>query len=342
MRTLPLLLASLLLPACSTATQPIQQFGALPETNSGALARHLARMAPSPPILHASADDLLYVSDQSELYGNAVDVFSLPQAKFVGHLSLDSSEILEGLCSDGAGNVWILGWTTNGQAFYDKYAHGGANPIGSIIASGIPNGCAVDAKTGDLAVANFVDYSVGRSAGDLAVYAGGQGQATDYDGNTIKHYYYCAYDDKGNLFADGDNSAFNELPKGSSSVRNLYLDHKITPGSLQWDGKYISVVALGGSKGPTRLDRLTFSGSNGQIAGTTILKTPGNYGTYLTVQFAVGDGSIVGPGGGDGGPARRLYVWPYPAGGMAKRSVTEGSYPNFYGVAFSAAAKGTR
>jgi hypothetical protein len=299
-------------------------------------------MTPSSPILHASGDDLLYVSDQSELYGNAVDVFSLPQGKFVGHVSLDSEEILEGLCSDSAGNVWILGWTTNGQSFYDKFAHGGINPIGSIIGAGIPNGCAVDPKTGDLAVANFVDYNLGRSVGDLAIYAGGQGNPTDYDGNTIVHYYYCAYDDKGNLFADGDDPAFNELPKGGSAVRNLYLDRKIRPGSLQWDGKYISVVALGGSKGATRVDRLTFSGSSGQIAGTTTLKTPGDYGTYLSVQFAVGDGSIIGPGAGDGAPARRLYLWPYPAGGKAKRSVTEGSYPDFYGVAFSAAPKGTR
>lgn len=288
---------------------------------------------------NTSGQDTLYVSDQSELYGNVVDVFTYPQMKFTGELRLDESEYIEGLCSDSDGNVWVLGWTTNGQDFFDEFAHGGTYPTNTLIDYGIPNGCAVNSTTKDLAVANF-SGSVERYEGDLAIYPRGTGKATYYSGNTIKHYYYCAYDNKGNLFADGDSTAFNELPKGSSTVRNLYLNHKITAGSMQWDGKYVSVVALGSSKGPTHVDRLTFTGSNGQIAGTTTLKTSDDDGTYLTVQFAIAGGTIVGPSGGEGGPARILYEWPYPNGGKSTKSGSAGTNPNFYGVAVSVATKG--
>lgn len=295
-------------------------------------------MGPSWIDPNAGSQNLVYVSNQDALYQkNAVYIFAFPTGKLVGEFTNDYEETTEGLCSDSKGNVWVLGWITNGQAFYDEYSHGGTNPINSFSGYGTPSACAVNRTTGDLAIANFIDGNLGRYQGDLAIYKAGSGKPTDYYGNTIKHYYYCAYDNKGNLLADGDNPALNELPKGSSTVRNVYLNRKITPGSMQWDGKYITVVALGGSKGPTLVDRITFGGSSAQIVGTTKLTTPGNYGTYLTVQFAIGDGKIMGPGGAQAGPSRNFFLWSYPAGGKDTKSVTESGNPNFYGTAFSAA-----
>ena len=118
----------------------------------------------------------------------------------------------------------------------------------------------------------------------------------------------------------------------------MYLNRRVTPGSLQWDGKDLAVVALRSGKGPTIVDRATVAGSNAQIVGTSRLQTPHNKGTYLTVQFAIGGGDIIGPGAAAGGPQRAVYFWKYPAGGRDTTAITSGS-ANFYGVAFSAAPK---
>ncbi len=328
--------------ACGAPQQPLGPSPLLSQTRSQAVVRHLARFGRSWIRPGTSGEDLVYAADQNVLYQNIVYIFAVPSGKLVGQIMPDGEEVTEGMCSDANGDVWVLGWTTNGQAFYDEYGHGGVHPNATIIAEGIPNGCAVDASTGDLAVANFVDYNVNGRQGDLAIYTSASGKPVDYYGNTIEHYYYCAYDDKGNLLADGDNVALNELPKGGSTVRNVYLNRKITPGSMQWDGKYVSVVALGSAKGPTVVDRITFNGSSAQIVGSTKLTTAGDYGTYLTVQFAIGDGKIMGPAGGSGGPARNFDLWPYPGGGNGTKAAAQGGNPDFYGTALSIAPKGKR
>ena len=135
---------------------------------------------------------LVYVSNQNELSAlTEIDVFSFPAGELVGEITTSSEEHAEGLCSDSSGDVWVLGWTSNGQSFYDEFAHGGTRPLKGIIAESVPNGCAVDSSTGALAVANFDDFTVAGHRGDLAVYQGGQGTPVDYYGNTIQHYYYC-------------------------------------------------------------------------------------------------------------------------------------------------------
>lgn len=281
----------------------------------------------------ATSGVLLYVSDQGVWNNNGVYVYSYPQGKQVGFLQEFDGEMYEGLCSDRQGNVWTVGWIQNGQAFYDEYAHAGKYLINSINGSGVPSGCSVDPSTGNLAIANYVDGNVGR--GDIAVYQDAQGSPTDYYDSSIAYYYYCTYDDKGDLFASGNAGFINELAHKSSTLRHIYFNRKITPGSLQWNAGSLAITALEGSKGPVHVDRVTITGSGAKVVGTTSLKTYRNEGTYLPVESWIQGKAIAAPGAGNGGPTRLLYLWPYPAGGKAFKTITAPNNSNFDGVTLS-------
>ncbi len=58
--------------------------------------------------------------------------------------------------------------------------------------------------------------------------------------------YFAGYDPKGNLFADGENESYGfmlvELPKGAKKFVQLSTSNSPEfPGSVQWDGQYITV-----------------------------------------------------------------------------------------------------
>ncbi len=320
--------------ACTTQT-PSPGVGALPQ--STAIAQHLARgkswMSPQ-----AQTSDLVYVSDQGVWGHQGVYVYSYPAGTQVGFLQPDTEETYEGLCSDSAGNVFVVGWITNGQAFYDEYAHGATQPLKDIIASGVPSGCSLDPTSGNLAVANYQDFAVGRR-GDIAIYQNASGSPTDYYDNSITYYYHCAYDDEGNLYADGNTDYLNELARKSSTLRHVYFNKRIVPGSLQWNAGALAVTVVGGAKGPTLVDRATVTGSGANIIGTTKLQTYHNKGIYLDVQFWIHKKLIIGPGPGSQAETRLLYFWPYPAGGNAFKILRAPGNSNFWGVTFSGAPR---
>jgi hypothetical protein len=323
-RALVIVTTGAMLAACGAQQSPlanggIAQYSAIPQHRG----HDRSWMLPE-----AKGDTLIYVSNQGRWDDGGVLVYSYPQGKQVGFLQPDTAEQYEGLCSDTHGNVWIVGWIQNGQAFLDEYAHGGTQPIDSIIATGMPSSCSVDPSTGNLAIANYVD---------IAVYQDAQGSPTNYYDSSITYYYYCTYDDKGDLFANGDTGYVNELPRGSSTLRHIYFDKRIAAGSLQWDKGDLAVTILGGAKGPTHVDRVTIAGSGAHIIGTTSLQTYKNEGTYLDVEFWIQGKTIAGPGAGSGGPTRRLYLWPYPAGGKAFKTIAAPDNSNFDGVTISVA-----
>jgi hypothetical protein len=307
---------------------------ALPQSRSSTLAQDRAP-GHSWMLKEAASQELVYVSEVGEYNNPGVYVYSYPQGKQVGFLQESSGEIYEGLCADTNGNVWVVGWITNGQAFYTEYAHGGSQPIQDIISVGDPSGCSVDPSTGNLAVANYVDYNISGRRGDIAVWRPGSSKPIDYYDNSIKYYYYCAYDDRGNLYADGNTHYLNVLAKNSKTLRHVYFDKAIVPGSLQWNSGSLVVSLVGGAKGPVHVDRVTVKGSGAHITGTTSLQAKPAWGNYLNVQFWIQGKIITGPGPGSGGPTRTLYFWPYPAGGKATKTIAAPNNGNFYGVAIS-------
>jgi hypothetical protein len=334
-RSFIMLAATAAIAACSAPAPSASNLGALPLPQSRTMAQHHGR-AHSWMLPQALRSDLVYVSNQGDWGNNGVYVYSYPQGKQVGYLQPDTEETYEGVCSDSHGNVWIVGWTTNYQAFYDEYAHGGTQQIGSLISRGVPSGCAVDPSTGNLAIANYMDFEANDHRGDIAIYQKASGNPTDYYDASIAYYYYCAYDDKGNLYADGNTDFINELARNSDTLRHIYFKKKLAPGSLQWNGSSLAIALVGGSKGPARIDRVTVQGSGAQIVGSTALKTYHDEGVYLDTEFWVAGKIVTGVGPGSEGPTRLLYFWPYPKGGKALKTIAAPSGANFYGVAFSA------
>jgi hypothetical protein len=326
------LIAAAALAGCSSQPSSLAGAGGLPQGN--VIAQHLAR-GHSWMMRGAASQELVYVSSQGVWDKQGVYVYSYPQGKRVGFLQPDTEETYQGLCSDTHGNVWVVGWITNGQTFFDEYAHGGTQQINAYSGYGVPSGCSVDPTTGDLAVANYVDGNIQGRRGDIAVYASGSNKPTDYYDNSIKYYYYCAYDDKGNLYADGDENYINVLASKSSTLRHVYFNKTVTPGSLQWSAGTLTMAKVGGAKGPVRVDRVTIQGSGAQVTGTTSLQTLPSEGNYLDAEFWIQGKVIAGPGPTSAGPTKALYFWPYPAGGKASKTITAPDNGNFYGVTVS-------
>ena len=183
--------------------------GGLPQTRS--IAPHVERgrswMAPE-----AKSEDLLYISDY---YG--VHVFSYPKGQYVG----DIDAFGYGLCSDRAGDVFV----TDAPAYQVyEYAHGSTKRLQTLYGNYVdfgPIDCSVDPTTGNLAVASS-------DSGFVVVFPKAEQNPKVYYDQTMLHasMFFCAYDDKGNLFVDSiynrshSHLYIGELPKGTKQFAN--------------------------------------------------------------------------------------------------------------------------
>jgi hypothetical protein len=184
--------------------------------------------------------DLLYVSDQR---GSEVYVLTYPKGKLVG--TLTGLNFTQGLCSDTHGNVWV---TTQGETYGTgslvEYAHGGTSPIATLNDDNIPDACAVDPNTGDLAAANPCgDYSC---EGNVEVYPGGSGTPTMISTSPVWGAYNITYDSSDNLFVAGyenqQDSRLGWLPNGSSGFQDFNLKPRnIAARGVAWDGAYLLI-----------------------------------------------------------------------------------------------------
>lgn len=278
----------------------------------------------------ARSGDLLYVSDTN----GRVYVYSYPVGARVGELTGFKGP--EGLCSDSAGNVYVI--DTPAVAVY-KYAHGGTKPLEQLHTLGYyPQGCAVDPTTGDLAVADYAgNPSLG--PGGVTIFKKAKGVGKSYQDSGLNEYFFCGYDAKGNLYVDGTNAATTqaelaEMPQGSTSFTNITLDKSVGayPLGVQWDGKYVAL------QGSTRaLYRIRVSGSAGTVVQTTRFKGDRS---DLVAQFWIGGRTILIPYGNGRRVVRKVGLWPYPAGGSATKSIDapEGA-AELFGTTVSVAPK---
>lgn len=268
----------------------------------------------------------MYVADAKD---NQVDVYTYPAGKLVGSLTGFSG--LAFICVDKTGDVFVPSY---GLSKIFKYAHGGTNPIATLMESRAqPYSCAVDPKTGNLAVANFVD---GGSAGDVAIYRHAKGKPQTYIPYGIKYDYFCTYDDTGDLFvesgsptASGGYFGLEELPKGARLFKPIALENiPAYPNGLQWEGTYLAVgtgTLAGPSSGDTYIYHVQISQFVGKTVGTTQLKERGP-----TANFVI-DGSTIIVSGGE--TKSSIGFFPYPSGGAPTQSLTQASP---YGVVVSA------
>jgi len=311
-----LCIATALLAGCVGSQPPIGAPGSMPRAS--AIAQHAAP-GKSWMLPEASGTDLLYVSDPVD---KQVDVLSYPQGTLQGTLTGFTSPL--GLCSDSAANVWIV---NESPAEVIEYGHGGTSPIATLdIPFQAPLGCAIDPKTGNLAVSGV--------GAEVSVFQEARGQPTTYGSDDFYHMYFCGYDNHDNLFISGDSQSganIAELPANGNNLRSISLSETLArPGAVQWDGKHVTLANLiGGSKLP--IYRLSFTGSTAHIASTTMLKVKHLHGGQGWIQGQ----TYVQP---EGSNNRMIGFWKYPHGGRAKSVISlENKSRELFGITVSVA-----
>jgi hypothetical protein len=317
LRTLGTAIALVMLAGCGGSLQP----GA----PSNQLIPHAARSWP-----HAShvdpalrGKDLLYVSS---VYTCDVDVFTYPQGKLVQTISACGLGFgpAFGLCSDKNGNVFM----TMGEGFsVFEFPHGGTEPIEQLENDFLlPLGCSVNPMTGDLAVAS--------EEANVAVYKNASGTPQVYYLSNVSEFFYCTYDDHGNLFVGAENYdrgfTLAELRSGGTALRAIKVPGGIAPGyAVQWDGRHLAVGASQSSNEFT-IDRLRISGNAAKLAGSTTLSAPPN--SFDELQFWIQGGKIVQPESNNA----EVGLWKYPRGGEQIKGISM-SGSTFVGVTVSVA-----
>jgi hypothetical protein len=249
----------------------------------------------------ARTQDLLYVSHHDD---GSVDIYSYPEGKYWGQLK---DVRASGLCSDNNGDVFIP--TGNSVR---EYAHGETRPIAVLHGSlgGIVQACAVDATTGDLAVTGGTSPRFG-----VAVYPNAQGSPKIYNlPNDKGAYLSSTYDDKGDLFVE--TSTHNtvdvvELPKVAERFRSVALTgtQPVGLGSIQWDGKYLAILASNVA-GSATVSRYNVLGTRATFAGEVALKDAGD-----SAQSWIQGGKIVVPG------SAGANIYGYPDGGAPSATI---------------------
>ncbi len=286
--------------------------------------RHPSHMAP-----RTQNEPLLYVSDAGTA---AVYAFTL-RAFQVGTLTGFGAPA--GLCADAHGNVYVADEV--GQKVFE-YAHGGTRPIATLADSyGYPIGCSVDAKTGNLAVANFAETA---GAGALLIYAPGSHMPTIYTDPNFYNYWPPGYDAGGNLFIEGrstsDAAGLDELPRGGSALESISMKERIHfPAGVAWDGQY---VAAGdqeyGSGAKSGVYRLRISGNKASFVSSLALTGSCGYNDVLQFWLVRNGGhaiQLIGPNLN----CATSEFWAYPAGGADSRAFTGFNEPT--GAALSEA-----
>ena len=253
----------------------------------------------------AASQALLYVTNSGL---SSVDVYAWPALTRAGTLS--GFQIPYAECVDGAGNVYIVDY---GARQVDEYRHGGSKAFKTYAdEEGNPIACSVDKMTGNLAVSNL---TAGASKpGNVLVFPQGTGKPTKYTAPGFRFYWFVGYDDRSNLFVDGEAPsvvALAELPKGGATFEAIAMNQSIAfPGDVQWDGKYLAV-------GDQRADRIYQFAISGKTATEKSSSSLG--GASDVFQFWITGGTTRHPQGtevvGASYGSDKVELWKYPAGG---------------------------
>lgn len=126
--------------------------------------------------------------------------------------------------------------------------------------------CAMN-TSGDLAVGVLLGNSYG-PGGQVVIFKNATGTGKVYKTPLIKEYFG-GYDASGNLFADGFDAGYYfglvELPKGHKKFVTINPTNSPDfPGSVQWDGKYVTVF----DQGTNQLYQYTVSGTTATLKNT--------------------------------------------------------------------------
>ena len=254
-----------------------------------------------------------WISDSGD---NQVVVFSYPSGTAMGALAPPPEGFSEpqGMCSDKNGNVFIAN-TENSKI--DEYAPNGTFTQALSDPGEFPAGCAVDPKSGTLAVSNIISTS--DNAGGISLYANASGTPQQLtDPNMFEVFFIGYYGKTGNLYYSGFNNSFyaaiSSYIGGNFALLPLNGATIGFPGTVSNSFK-TKTLAIG--------DQDTFYGptfyqvdATGNVSGSTVLACPS--GDCDVVQATVKGNKIVAPDAG----SLDATVNPYPAGGSALVTVT--------------------
>ena len=175
----------------------------------------------------------------------------------------------------------------------------------SVPSSEMPSSCAMN-SSGDLAVGILA----GSNEGDVVIFKNASGSGTPIR-TPLAEEFFDGYDNQANLFADGFISrnrsgfALVELPEGSSKFQTISTSNTVEfPGSVQWDGTYLTVF----DQLANATYQYTISGTKATLKGTVSLSGSSDCAQTWIVQGLV----YCADAGYDQGE-----VFKYPAGGSA-------------------------
>src|SRR5579862_8402340 len=309
------LLALAILSACGGDLRQSQGDSAVPPSTAGRNVRYVgrmlyvngrpvtaARLSPMPRYAtivpdHRGKKKYEYVFNYYETYAS---IFDYPKGVAqVGSIYGDGGQ--------GCTNVLYgygkkIMWNVGGQNQITEYKVPDT-PIKTLsVTYSFPTSCAMN-TSGDLAVGIF--FESGAGGGDVVIFKNASGSGTVYS-TPLDAEYFDGYDNQGNLFADGfTNSNFGlvELPKGSSKFETITTSNAVQfPGSVQWDGTYVTVF----DQLANALYQYTISGTKATLKNTVQLS-----GSSDCAQTWIVKGLLYcGDAGNDNGE-----VFKYPAGG---------------------------
>ncbi|HEX4014044.1 MAG TPA: choice-of-anchor tandem repeat GloVer-containing protein [Candidatus Cybelea sp.] len=266
-----------------------------------------------------SEQNLLYISS---LGAAAVYIYSLPSLTLTGTLTGLSGA--EGECTDASGDVWV----TLASSLVE-FAPGGTTPIATLNVPGIPGSCAIDPKTGDLAVVED-GYTSGHGA--ILVYKNISGGPAVITNPNQHNYNWAGYDDDGDLYFDGstapggthgDAFILSYAAAGSSTAQTIKVRGGTIyqAGMVAWNSARGDLV-VGDERCGNTIHSCVYSlkagASTAQITGTTALSnyTGGDICILYQGVLLPNDTQIAG---GDSEPcgsaSNSVNLWQFPAGG---------------------------
>jgi hypothetical protein len=202
-------------------------------------------------------------------YGSYAAVFDYPKSTTqIGEITnVGGQGCADVLYGYGRERFWIVA----GANQITEYRTRNDTAIKTLSVSvGAPSSCAMD-TSGDLAVGILYNPSGSAGGGDIVIFKNATGAGTVMT-TPLAEEYFDGYDNQGNLFFDGfnDSGQFElvELPAGSSTFKPITTSNTVSfPGSVQWDGTYLTVV----DQGAASMYQYTVSGTTATLKGTVAL-----------------------------------------------------------------------
>ena len=157
----------------------------------------------------------------------------------------------------------------------------------------------------------------------------------------IASLYYCGFDNRGNLYADGQDASTGAkvlfaLMQGSGALTEIALSNvPVTSfGAVQWDGHHLA-LSVYRNQTPAYIYRLKFNGNTALSVGKTILRS--GQDKFRGQSLIVGNHiiAITNPGRKSDS---NIGVWRYTAGGREQHKMLQVG-PLLQGLAFSETPK---